>query len=241
MPAPAVRPAVGRPQEEPLEGHSVDLASDERPSPAPSPATARATVPTSFFLFFSRSFFPSFLSACAGLGSSRKPAAAAMPLFPSISSPLAEQRSLRPLACSVPGRDAAISALTLRWSSFVSFAAARTFAASLLSFPFGGTANIYQRCWGPSAPQRREQFKRRLDQTPYLGHFCVFFVVRLARSMPLPRLVCQRESFAWLSADQGCVKTTLSHSAFEHQGSLHLCPDISCTFGRCWCKANRLK
>ena len=42
--------------------------------------------------------------------------------------------------------------------------------------------------------------------------------------MPLPRLVCQRESFAWLSAVQGCVKTTLSPSAFEHQGSLHLCP-----------------
>ena len=35
-------------------------------------------------------------------------------------------------------------------------------------------------------------------------------------------------------------KTTLSHIAFEHQGSLHLCPDISCAFC-CWCKAMRLK
>ena len=39
-------------------------------------------------------------------------------------------------------RAAATSAFTLRWSSLISFAAARTFAASLLSLPLGGTASV---------------------------------------------------------------------------------------------------
>ena len=41
-----------------------------------------------------------------------------------------------------PSRAAAISAFTLRWSAFLSFAAARSFAASLLSLPLTGTANV---------------------------------------------------------------------------------------------------
>jgi len=39
-------------------------------------------------------------------------------------------------------RSAAISAFTLRWSAPLSFAAARSFAASLLSLPLTGTANV---------------------------------------------------------------------------------------------------
>ena len=39
-------------------------------------------------------------------------------------------------------RAAAISAFTLRWSALLSFAAARSFAASLLSLPLTGTANV---------------------------------------------------------------------------------------------------
>ena len=41
-----------------------------------------------------------------------------------------------------PSRAAAISAFTLRWSALLSFAAARSFAASLLSLPLTGTANV---------------------------------------------------------------------------------------------------
>ena len=41
-----------------------------------------------------------------------------------------------------PSRAAAISAYTLQWSALLSFAAARSFAASLLFLPVTGTANV---------------------------------------------------------------------------------------------------
>ena len=41
-----------------------------------------------------------------------------------------------------PSRAAAISAFTLRWSALLSFAATRSFAASLLFLPLTGTANV---------------------------------------------------------------------------------------------------
>ena len=49
---------------------------------------------------------------------------------------------LRSRAVPASSRGPSISAFTARWSALLSFAAARAFAASLLSLPLGGTANV---------------------------------------------------------------------------------------------------
>ena len=48
----------------------------------------------------------------------------------------------RARAAPASSRGPSISAFTSRWSVLISFAAARTFVASLLSLPVGGTANV---------------------------------------------------------------------------------------------------
>ena len=49
---------------------------------------------------------------------------------------------LRARAVPAASRGPSISAFASRWSALLSFAAARAFAASLLSLPLGGAANV---------------------------------------------------------------------------------------------------